>query len=107
MINILTKSLDVVTLTQSGETFSIDFAVSFSVLNLGECDATISYSDGSAPMTIPQGQSRSFGGHSGFVYKGEMKVSFPQINIESGMADPPEAIIEIVKDVINTDELQK
>jgi len=96
MFRLLTISLDTDTVTDSGQTFSIDHAVAFTVINHGITDCKISYENGANAMIIPKGMQRDFGGYSGFVYKGRMKVEF--VNDSTGL-------VEITKNIVDTNEV--
>jgi hypothetical protein len=95
MYNLLTISLDTDTITESGQTFSVDHAVAFTVINHGITDCKVSYENGATAMVIPKGMQRDFGGYSGFIYKGQMKVEF--MNASNGL-------VEITKNIVDTKE---
>jgi hypothetical protein len=95
MFRLLTISLDTDTITETGQAFSIDHAVGFTVINHGITDCKVSYENGSNAMLISKGMQRSYGGYSGFVYKGRMKIDF--INSTTGL-------VEITKDIVDSNE---
>ncbi len=89
---------DIITdsITQSGQTFTLDRVVSFTVNNFGNVDAYIRYSGKGILMKVDAGTSREFNGTSGFVYRGEMRVDF--VGADTGM-------LEVVKSITSTTEI--
>ncbi len=91
----LYKKVVVDTINRSGQTFSIDDVVSFTINNIGNTDCYVSYKGESTLMKIEQGQGRDFPGDSGYVYSGEMQIKF--IGSTYGL-------IEVVKSITSTSE---
>ena len=90
--------LDIITdsITHSGQTFSLDGVVSFTINNFGNTDAYIKYSGKGILMKVDKGTSREFNGTSGFIYRGEMRVDF--IGADTGL-------IEVVKSITSRTEI--
>ena len=89
-------TLDVDTITRTGETFDANLVVGFTVINKGSSDCTLHYQGGPALLKISKGQSREFNGYSGFVWSKRMQIKF----IGSEVGD-----VEVVKAVTSTSEV--
>jgi len=92
----LKKRLAVDTLTRSGETFSLEGVVSFSVYNIGNTDAEIGYNGRGILMTIDKGTGRNFPGDSGYVWEDTMAIRFK--GTDSGT-------VQVIKSLINSTEI--
>jgi hypothetical protein len=97
MVRLFNISISSETLTESGQVFSIDQVVGFTVVNHGTADCRVSYENGASPMVVPRGQQRTFGGYSGFIYSGKMKVAFIGKNF---------GLVEVTKDVVDLKEMK-
>ena len=91
----LHKRIEVDMLMKSGDSFTINEVVSFTVNNEGDSDVLLSYKGGATLMKIAKGTGREFSGDSGYVYEGEMQLQFQGTNVGS---------VEVVKSVTSTRE---
>ncbi len=91
----LKKKIFVDTLKNSGETFDIEGVVSFTVHNIGNSTALLSYKGESTLMEIAPKTAREFPGDSGYNYTGIMQIKFK--NAHTGL-------VEVIKSTTTTDE---
>lgn len=91
----LHKKISVDTIKTSGQTFSVEAVVSFTVHNLGDTIALLSYNGESTLMRINPKTAREFPGDSGYNYTGIMQIKFD--NASNGL-------VEVIKSETTTDE---
>ncbi len=94
-MNLLRKKIVVDTITQSGETFDVDMTVSFTVINKGATNCSLSYQGGPPLMVVEKGTAREFPGDSGYTFFGTMQLNFIGSNTGN---------VEIIKSVASTNE---
>ena len=95
-MRLIKQKIIVDTVSLSGQSFSLDNVVSFTINNIGDADAYVRYKGESTLMKIDKGTGREFSGLSGFVYDGEMQIDF--IGSNSGL-------VEVVKSITSTNEI--
>lgn len=91
----LTKKIFVDTLKNSGETFDLNGVVSFTVHNIGNTTALLSYKGESTLMEIAPHTAREFPGDSGYNYTDIMQIKFKEHNT---------GFIEVIKSRTTTNE---
>lgn len=94
-MDFLYKTIVTDTINQSGQTFSVDEVIGFTINNTGNTDCYLSYRGKSNLMKIEQGTSRKFESSTMTLYKGEMQIKF--IGSEYGL-------VEVIKNVVSANE---
>ncbi|GAA4839664.1 hypothetical protein [Algivirga pacifica] len=75
------------TLVETGDTFSLTNVVGFSITNSGPSDAFLGYVGSGKPIALKAGESREF--HPvGYQFKGQMEVAFDKVEV---------GLIEVIK----------